>query len=596
MDKIIRLPWQVPFGEFSLKFDPLSLIFLAAIAILTVSAGIYGAGYMKKYAGRKPLGIHALFFILLAVDLPVVVTANNIVLFLGAWEVMSIATYFLIIFHDESPSVRRAGFLYLVASHCGTFCLFLMFFLMAHAAGSMNFDIIARAHLPLSVSVTVFLLSLIGFGVKAGFFPAHIWLPRAHPAAPSHVSALLSGIAIKTGIYGIARVLWIVGALPDWCAWLLVMIGCVSGLLGVLYAIGQHEIKRLLAYHSVENIGIITIGLGAGSLGASRHDPLLAALGFGGALLHVLNHAIFKGLLFFAGGAVMQNTHTGVMDEMGGVAKKMPLVSALFMVGALSITGMPVFNGFISEFIIFSALFRGILTLPLPGMVISAFGILSLALMGALALACFAKVYGTVFLGNERSDHTAARAASHGTSIFMLLPMVFLAILCVWIGLAPGYMAGMTFAGGGYISHNVLPLVSLEPVFEPLRIVTLVVIVTLLAITALIIIRRLLLGSSRSPASDTWSCAFPHVSSKFQYTSSSVARPIIEVVKGILLYRRSGARVSGEFPAAERLTSSVHDASEESFFGPLFDRMRRISRWPGTIADAAPKQFRCKRK
>lgn len=584
IDKIIRLPWQAPFGELSLRLDPLGLIFLVAIAILIVCAAIYGVGYMRQYAGRKPLWVHRLFFIILALDLPVIVMANNVILFLAAWEVLSIATYFLIIFNDEKQSVRKAGFLYLIAAHCGTFCLFLMFFLMSRVAGSMSFDVIARTPFPPMIAVVVFLLSLIGFGIKAGFIPVHIWLPQAHPVAPSHISALLSGVTIKTGIYGICRVLWMVGTLPDGCARLLMAIGCVSGILGVLYAIGQHELKKLLAYHSIENIGIIALGLGVGLLGLSRHDPLLACLGLGGGLLHVLNHAIFKGLLFFSGGAVIQNTHTGMMDEMGGIAKTMPLVSGLFMVGALSITGMPIFNGFISEFIIFFGLFRGLLTLPLPDAVMCAAGVLSLALMGALALACFTKVYGVVFSGNPRADVKKAELTgqrsviSVRTSRWMLLPMIFLAFLCVWIGLAPKFVANLTFLGGGYLGHIDIASVSLESIFAPLYMITKVAIMTLAVILALALMRRFLLGASPMPVTETWSCAFSQVSARFQYTSSSFARSIIEVAKNILLFRRHGGHLSGELPGKSHLSSSVHDASEEAAFKPLYDFLCSLSR------------------
>ncbi|HRZ40878.1 MAG TPA: proton-conducting transporter membrane subunit, partial [Candidatus Omnitrophota bacterium] len=245
MDKILFGSWPVPFGEFSLKLDPLSLVFLIAVTILAVCAGAYGFGYMRPYQGKKPLGVHAFFYLLLALVLVLIVTANNVILFLSAWELMTISTFFLIIFNDEQPPVRKAGFIYLIASHCATFFLFLMFFLMSRAAGSMAFDVMARTTFPPLLAGTIFLLSLAGFGVKAGFFPVHVWLPHAHPASPSHISALLSGIAIKMGVYGICRVLCIMKVLPVWCGYVLLMIGVVSGIMGVLYALGQHELKKL---------------------------------------------------------------------------------------------------------------------------------------------------------------------------------------------------------------------------------------------------------------------------------------------------------------------------------------------------------------
>lgn len=455
MEKIFIHFWQIPFGEFSFKLDPLSSLFLMAIILLSVCAGIYGVGYLRSCKGKKRFWPHIVFYAMLVLVLLVIVTANNVILFLGAWEGMTVATYFLIIFNDEKEAVRKAGFIYFIASHCATFFLFLMFFLMAHTAGSMDFSVMSQTVFPPFLSGVIFLLALVGFGVKAGFIPMHIWLPYAHPVAPSHISALLSGITIKMGIYGICRILWILGVLPWWCGYLLLLIGVVSGVLGVLYALGQHELKKLLAYHSIENIGIIALGLGVGLLGRNYQIPFLAVLGFGGGLLHVVNHAIFKGLLFLGAGSVIQKTHSGEMDQLGGLAKSMPITSALFMIGALSICGLPLFNGFISEFIIFFGLFQGFFELSLPGVIFCSLGIVALGLMGALALACFTKVYGAVFSGQPREAHEGSTQLSsvhvtgtEETSRWMLIPMMVLAGLCIWIGLAPETMVRWTLLGG----------------------------------------------------------------------------------------------------------------------------------------------------
>ncbi|MBF0479938.1 MAG: hydrogenase [Candidatus Omnitrophica bacterium] len=590
MEIIFSKIWQVPFGALSLRLDPLSVLFLTAITILFFCAGIYSMGYLRPYQGKKPLVWHVFCYLFLAMMFGVVVTANNVILFLSAWELMSIATYFLIIFHDETPSVRRAGFLYLMATHCGTFCLFLMFFLMAHTAGSMNFDVMAHASFSPVVAGTIFSLALIGFGVKAGFLPFHIWLPHAHPAAPSHISAVLSGVAIKTGIYGICRVLWIMGVLPEWCGYALLLIGVVSGLMGVLYALGQHELKKLLAYHSIENIGIIAIGLGIGMLGRTYHLAFVSALGFAGALLHVLNHALFKGLLFLGAGSVIQKTHTGDLDRLGGLAKIMPYTSVLFLVGALSICGLPLFNGFISEFVIFYGLFQGLLTLPLQGVFSCGVGIVSLALMGALALACFAKVYGTIFLGKPRRTGDSAlfqekernRALSpvlrEATSKWMIVAMAVLAGLCAWIGLAPRNAVRLTFAGGEYLSRGVLMKEDFEKLMAPLSMIIGTVFIFMAVIAVLVLVRKVLLGKGSMPIQDTWACGFAQVSPKFQYTSSSFARPIVELMKKILMFSRQGGKVVGEFPVQAHMISAVKDASEEGMFRPLYIRFIRLSR------------------
>lgn len=574
--KTFNSHWQVPFGELALKLDPLSLIFLTAIAILVICAGVYGIGYMRHYVGKKPLWLHVFFYLLLTLGLILIVTANNVILFLGAWEAMSMATYFLIVFHDEKASVRKAGLLYLIAAHCGTFLLFLMFFLMSHAAGSMNFDVISRTSFSSNTSGMIFLLAIVGFGVKAGFLPLHIWLPHAHPAAPSHVSALLSGVGIKTGIYGICRVIWMISGLPDWCGYLLFAIGVVSGVMGVLYALGQHELKKLLAYHSIENIGIIALGLGLGLVGRSSQMPFLSAVGFAGGLLHVLNHSIFKGLLFLDAGAVIQKTNTGEMDHLGGIAKSMPMTSILFLIGALSICGLPLFNGFISEFMIYFGLFHGLLSLPLNGVVVCALGILALALMGALALACFAKVYGTVFSGEPRDPSRAAEI--HDPSAFMVVPMSILAGLCLWIGLAPDTIAEFAFQAGSYLAYTSKNGLDWDKVMMPLSVIVALSLLFLALVVALLILRRRLSGTEPMPLRDTWGCGYAEYSARCQYTSSSFARPITDFVRKALLFNRHGGQVTGYLPARSHLTSSVHDASEELAFRPFFVLLTGLSK------------------
>lgn len=582
MGKILGGSWAVPFGEFSLACDPLSLVFLIAIAILVLCTGVYGFGYMRPYQGKKSLGMHAFFYLMLGLVLVLIVTANNVILFLGAWEVMTISTYFLIIFNDERASVRKAGFIYLIASHCATFFLFLMFFSMAHVAGSMNFDMIAQANFSPFLAGRIFLLALAGFGVKAGFIPLHIWLPYAHPASPSHVSALMSGITIKMGIYGICRVLWIMKVLPDWCGYALLMIGVLSGIMGVLYALGQHELKKLLAYHSIENIGIIALGLGVGLLGRSHQVPFLAVLGFGGALLHVLNHSLFKGLLFLGAGSVIQKTHTGEMDRLGGLAKVLPMTSLLFLIGALSICGLPLFNGFVSEFIIYFGFFQGLFELPLPGVIFCSLGILSLALMGALALACFCKVFGTVFLGKPREDMLEHARPNNifgeKTPKTMLVPMFFLAALCIWIGLSPLTLAQLTFTAGASLAHSSFLTAPLEQVLAPLGMVTKSALLFLALVFMLIGFRRLLINAKLMPVKETWSCGFSQVSPRLQYTASSFARLIVDLMKNALFFRRKGGSIAGFFPGKSHLSSSVHDVSEEIIFSPALSFLNGISK------------------
>ncbi len=293
--KMVQWAWSIPFGSVNMGIDPLSAVFALAIVLVTMLSAVYGAQYLGLHRGHRNLGPSWFFFNLLAASMLTVVTARNGLLFLVSWELMSLASFFLVMHEDQKESVRRAGWIYLVAMHLGTAFLVAMFLLLGRNAASLDFDQLSVAP---ETAGLLFVLAVIGFGTKAGFIPLHVWLPEAHPAAPSHVSAVMSGVMIKTGIYGLLRILTLLGAPPAWWGWTLVTIGVVSGILGVLNALAQHDLKRLLAYHSVENIGIIVLGMGVGLLGVTFANPTMATLGFAGALLHVVNHAIFKSLLF----------------------------------------------------------------------------------------------------------------------------------------------------------------------------------------------------------------------------------------------------------------------------------------------------------
>ena len=332
--------WQLPFASMSAGVDPLTTLFLIPLLILTAVCTLYGSRYFDKhYEGR----FHWFFFSMLAGGMVMVLLARNAIFFLLAWEIMSLASFFLVINNTRDKESLNAGWLYFVTAHVGTAFLLALFLLLSVKSGSFEFADWKLAQFSPSVSNAIFILSLIAFGMKAGFIPFHVWLPHAHPAAPSHVSALMSGIMIKMGIYGIVRILTFITPFQAWWGILLLIIGAISGILGILFAIGQHDIKRLLAWSSVENIGIILLGLGTGILGSASGSNTVALLGFTGALLHVLNHAFFKSLLFLGAGALIRQTGTGEIDRLGGIMKSMPFTGVLFLTGATAICGLPVF-------------------------------------------------------------------------------------------------------------------------------------------------------------------------------------------------------------------------------------------------------------
>jgi formate hydrogenlyase subunit 3/multisubunit Na+/H+ antiporter MnhD subunit len=417
----------------------------------------------------------------------------------------------------------------------------------------------------------LFLLAVVGFGTKAGFMPLHVWLPEAHPAAPSHVSALMSGVMIKTGIYGLLRAFTFLGTPPLWWGWLLIAIGLTSGVLGMLFALAQHDLKRMLAYSSVENIGIIALGLGVGLLGLSTASPLLMVLGFGGALLHVLNHAMFKGLLFLGAGAVVQRTGTHEIDELGGLLKRMPWTAAAFLVGAVAISGLPPLNGFAGEFLIFFGAFKGGMStggeIAVPLLVL----IVALALIGGLAVAGFTRAFGIVFLGQPRSEHVGR---AHEVDQTMRWPMLVLAAGCVLVGLLAPVAAGclqtvlrtVTAQQPDVVAEN------LGAVISPLMFVVIGAVAFLALMLVLIILRRGLLAGRRVEAGTTWGCGYAEPSARIQYTASSFAQPVTELFRRLLGTKKRVSEPRGLFPAEAALKTETPDLSREEMFRPMFER------------------------
>jgi formate hydrogenlyase subunit 3/multisubunit Na+/H+ antiporter MnhD subunit len=572
----LRLPWSVPFGEFFIELDPLSAWFLLPTLLLAALSAIYGVGYLRVWQGRRSPGPSCFFYCLLVLGMMFVLLARNAVLFLIAWELMALASFFLVTFEHERESVREAGWIYFVAMHLGTAFLLAFFLLIARETGSMDFTVWAAKgiHTP-GLAGVLFLLAVIGFGTKAGFMPLHVWLPEAHPAAPSHVSALMSGVMIKTGIYGLLRTFTFLGTPPLWWGWVLIGIGLTSGVLGVLFALAQHDLKRLLAYHSVENIGIITLGLGAGLLGVSTGSPMLIVLGFGGGLLHVVNHALFKGLLFLGAGAVLHGTGTCEIDHLGGLLKRMPWTAVTFLVGAVAISGLPPLNGFVSEFLIFLGAFKGgvssggAIAVPLFALVAG------LALIGGLAAACFTKAFGIVFLGEPRSEHVSH---AHETDWTMRLPMLILAAGCVLIGLFAPVAVGSLKTVLESLTRLQPEVVSgnLATTMSPLSFVVLGAVLFLALLAMLVLLRRHLLARRRVETDVTWRCAYAQPTARMQYTASSFAQPLTDSFRPLLGTKKKISPPRGLFPVEAALKTTTPDISSEEMYRPVFGR---INEW-----------------
>ena len=573
----LRLAWPLPlgFGSANMKIDPLSAVFAVAIALVTMMAAVYGSEYLrgiKAEGGKKNLGVSWFFFNLLTASMLLVVVAWNGVLFLISWELMSLSSFFLVTLEDEKESVRRAGWIYLVAMHLGTAFLLALFLLLGQNAASLDFERLSTAAAPSGV---LFLLAVIGFGTKAGFIPMHVWLPEAHPAAPSHVSAVMSGVMIKTGIYGLLRMLTLLGAPPAWWGWTFVAIGVVSGVLGVLYALSQHDLKRLLAYHSVENIGIIVLGLGVGVLGVHYNNPAMAALGFTGGLLHVVNHAVFKSLLFLGAGSVLHATGTGELDRLGGLLNRMPTTGATFLIGAAAISGLPPLNGFVSEFFIYLGAVEGLGSQAGGVPAWSLMGVLvigGLALIGGLAAACFTKAFGIVFLGEPRSDQAVH---AHEAGAAMRWPMMVLAGLCVLIGLAAPLWPTILQPAVATILQSVKPrpVVAVGDALQtagPLTGVMFGSYILLGLIVLLLHIRRKLLAGRRVEQTVTWGCGYAAPTPRMQYTASSFARPLTLLFRLFLQPRDEIHPPRGLFPKHAALHTHTPDLFRRYIYEPLF--------------------------
>jgi hydrogenase-4 component B len=562
------LPWTLPLGSFHIGLDSLSAIFVLPVVVISGLAAIYGHGYLRgSTEGRKLSYSWCLYNVFIA-SMFLVLAARNGFVFLFSWEIMSLSSFFLVVYDHQKEEVGRAGWIYFITSHIGVAFLLVMFLLL-DPSGTMEFDKFAATGRSASI---IFVLGLIGFGVKAGLVPLHVWLPEAHPAAPSHVSAVMSGVMIKLGIYGLLRMLLFLGDPSPWWGWTLVIVGAASGILGVLFALAQHDLKRLLAYSSVENIGIIVLGLGLGVLGICSGNALMATMGFCGGILHVLNHAVFKSLLFMGAGAVQRATGALQLDQLGGLLKRMPVTGVTFLIGAIAISALPPLNGFVSEFFIYFSSLSSVFSVgqPWAGVLVLA----SLAIIGGLAAACFSKAFGIVFLGAPRSE---AATAGREQALSMRISMIALAGLCVLMGLGAIWMLKLVLPVAEQFLPQRLHKVSLDTPQTALLRITIVALVLVTAGLLIMGIRKLLLSNRPVREDETWGCGYITPTSRMQYTASSFAEPIINMFRGILGPKVSMKRIEGFFPSEASLHSHTSDPFMNRVFKPAFEAIEWIA-------------------
>jgi hydrogenase-4 component B len=561
----------------ALAADGLSGWFSVPVFLVGGLGALYGSAYwVPRRHPRNGRRLRFCYGLLLA-SLVFILLARDGASFLVAWEVMALTNFFLVTTDEDDPTVRRAGWLYLIYSHVTILALFALFLLIGGPTGDLALGVISAATVP-AVRTAIFVLALVAFGTKAGVMPLHSWLPAAHASAPSHVSALMSGVVIKMGIYGLVRITSLAAEPPlAWGATLLAL-GAAAAFFGVVFALAQHDLKRLLAFHSIENIGIMLLGLGLALIGRSAGRADWVVLGMAGCLLHVWNHALFKSLLFLGAGSVAQATGTRSLERMGGLARRMPWTAVLFVTGSVAICGLPPLNGFVSELIIYLGLVRAALG---PGAAWAALGAPVLAATGALAVACFVKVIGIVFLGEPR---TAAAREAHESPRLMLAPMAVLAIACAVIGVAPGLIAPAlgravaVWAGRPLAGAAAGPsLAGLAPLGW-ISVSAAAVVGAGLFMVALVmpVCRR---ARKRQPALPTWDCGFGASSPRLQYTASSFAEIVTSRFAWALRPQIHAPRIDRLFAAPASFHTHVDDTVLDAVVRPAGRLALLVSAW-----------------
>ena len=581
----LLLPGILPIGgALALGLDRLSAWFLLIVAVGTIPPALYAFGYARHYkANQISMGLALNVFI---PAMALVLLARNALTFLVFWEAMSLSSYFLVMTESERDETRSAGWLYMVMTHAGLACLLIGFLAMSQLSGSFTMSdwVRSAANLTPAARSAIFLVTSIGFLSKAGAIPFHVWLPRAHPEAPSHVSAMMSGAMIKLGIYGLIRIgfEWL-GAGPAWWGVMILIIGAVSALLGVLYAIIDADLKRLLAYSSVENIGLILMGTGAGLLFQTFGLGSLAALALLAALLHSLNHAAFKGLLFLGAGSVLHATGTRNMEVMGGLLRRMPQTGAYFLIGSLAISAMPPFNGFISEWLTFQAL---LLSFRIPGQIFNlvfALCIAALALTAGLAAACFVRAFGITFLALPRG-RAAGRAHEAGWT--MKAAMAILAVVCLVLGVAPamalrplsGIVAGI-IGQAPELSFNFASITT-ENAFATIAPAWVAVILALLIAGVLAGLHAFGTNFGKRYY-ETWGCGRAVQTASFEYTAAAFANPFKRVFA--FLYRPVEETEIEAHPESRFFVKTItyrHNSRsiiEDSIYSPIGAAVRRVA-------------------
>ncbi len=573
-----------PFAHFVVRLDGLAAFMVMVISLLVTVTSLYSLNYVQEYCGRGAWSM-GFFFNLFIASMVALVVMDNAFYFIILFEMMSLASWFLVIADQDDDSIH-AGLLYFFIAHAGSILIMIAFFIMYRQSGSLDFDSFRQTSLSPVMSSIVFLLAFFGFGAKAGMLPLHSWLPKAHPAAPSHASALMSGVMVKIGVFGIIKVgIDILGATETWWGIVVLAFGAVSSVLGVMYALAEHDIKRLLAWHTVENIGIILMGVGVSMVGMANNMPILATIGLLGAIYHLLNHAVFKGLLFLGAGAVIYRVHTRDMEKMGGLAKLMPLTALAFLIGCMAISALPPLNGFISEWYTYQALFSmshdGSFIMRLSGPI----AIVMLALTGALAAMCFVKVYGVSFCGGARSEQ-----ATHAREVpwTMTAAMLILALLCVLLGVGASVVApvltqvAMSLTEASHVTvaqgSLLIPDSASQAMISPVLTFVLLLALPLIPFIIYLVLKGEQLGFRRK--GDAWACGYAW-ERDMAVSAGGFTQPLRSMFAPLYRLRQQldpSARLARSLEAAKVGAGKVEPLWDERIIYPLVRGINRFAK------------------
>jgi len=562
------------FGNTSFYIDSLSAWFILIINLTCINGAFYGIGYMEQYnQQRANLSMHWIMFLLFQSSMLWVCMVQNGLAFLIVWELMSISSFMLVIFEHRNKTTLKAGINYLVQMHIGVLFLTAAFIWVYFSEGSFEFAAIEK-FFSSKQNLWLFLLFFTGFGIKAGFIPLHSWLPQAHPAAPSHISGIMSGVIVKLGIYGIFRIIFLLKHDYTIIGEIIIILSVLTGLYGILNAAVHRDFKKMLAYCTIENIGIIGLGIGLGLLGIGNGNSLMIILGFAGALLHTLNHSLFKSLLFFSAGSVYQQTHTRDMEKLGGLVTRMPQTAVFFLIGAMAIGGLPPFNGFVSEFLIYSCILLGIKSIGLTYISLMIFSLAGLALIGGVSMLTFTKSFGAIFLGNPR---THLHQQPQEVNIGMRLPQYFILLIMLSIGALPQFYFSLV---SGIISQSI-PTSSPENLLIPASLLNSISaignfsILFILLLIAIYLLRKSLTYKQPVSTASTWGCGYGAPSSKMQYTGKSFSKSLGKLLNFIVLEKKKYREIpAGEiFPGIRKHSSHYNDFFVTKFFNVIIDRL-----------------------